>query len=291
MRALAATVVAVALLVTTVPAEAHPLPKTEEASRELVGNVLADVDTTGAKMLRHAQKLVKAAQRQLDALPLPEGPGATIGALEVRAVLTQPGVRGVDQLLGALWLGASEGHWTGVYWVESNGAGSVFPTFADVDEMGVILYLDGGTLATGSSVNVTYHFLGLDGSYTKRDLGEIRILDEMPVLGRADVGGAHASARGEEPEAMLITPWNLFDHNVTMGVTLFGGTSVLDDITVTACGDFEARETEPGCRLLYVLPFEAGLTHVTVWHLDENGDRVDDRTLPRATLLRGFTWS
>lgn len=293
MRALAGVVALALLLMTTVPAEAHPFPKTEKVAREIVRDTLADTDAGGEKMLKLAQKLVRQAKRAADGLgvpPLPALPETTTGALEIRATLVQPGVRGHDFLLGAMWLGASEDHWTGAYWIETDMGGSVFPNLIDLNENGVLMYVDGGGLVAGDSVDVTYHFLGFDGVHTVHPLGEIPMFSDMPVLDRVDIGGAHASARGEEPEALLITPWNLFDHRVTMGITLSSEHGTLDDITIAGCADFEATQTEPGCRLLYVVPFGAALSSVSVWYLNAEGERVVDRELTRGELLAGTTF-
>ena len=88
----------------------------------------------------------------------------------------------------------------------------------------------------------------------------------------------------------MITPWNTMDRNVTMGMTLLAGDVHLEDITVAGCEDFTASQTEPGCRLLYILHFSPALTHIEIWHTDDQGARVVDRTLPRLALLVGATY-
>lgn len=297
MRPVLAASLALVLLVSVLPAEAHPLPKTEQATRELVKDVLADTDESGAKMLRDAKKLLRTIKGTVDGVGVPPLPGTPAlpsteqGALEIRTTLVQPGVRGHDMTLGAMWLGSSHAYWTGVYWIESDGAGQVLPNVMDVNENGLILFVDGGSLALGESVNVTYHFLGLDGQHIVQPLGAIPILPAMPVLDRMDLGGAHASTRGKDPEAIFLTPWNLYDHNVTAGMTIFGGDEVLEEEIITACADWQAQVIEPGCRLLYLLPLADAATSLQLWSLDADGERIVEREVTRAQLEAGVTFT
>lgn len=290
-----ALVLAMALVVTALPVDAKPgapLPKTEKAAKAMARDVLQDTDDTSAKLLAKARKLLRTVRDDAaGAVPpvpgLPPLPTTAQGALEVRASLVQPGVLGVDMLVGAIWVGASEHYWTGVYWAESDGAGQLTPRAVDLGTEGTILFVEGGALATGAAVNITYHFLGLDGRHVVHALGAIPIYGATPLLDRVDVGGAHASSSGGDHEALLITPWNLFGRNVTMGLTSLAGDEIVDDITLTACADWEAEVVEPGCRMLYALAFPAELTSLELWYLDGSGERVVERQLTRAELLAG----
>ena len=175
--------------------------------------------------------------------------------------------------------------------MESDGAGQLTPRLLEVNEHGLLLFAEAGLLARGASVNITYHFLGLDGSHLVHALGQVPILAQTPELGRADVGGAHASSRGGPYEALLLTPWNLLAREATVGLTARAGGEVIEDVVVTACADWELERMEPGCRLVYALPFPPALTSLEVWHEDEEGARVVDRVLSRAQLVAGFTFS
>lgn len=287
MRPVLATSLAFLLVVSALPAEAHPLPKTEQATREIVKDVLTDTDGSGAKLLRTAWRMVRDLQRAVP--PTPGLPETKQGELEIRATLVQPGVLGQDMTLGMMWIGASEAYWTGVYWIESDGAGQKAPNVMDVSEQGLLLFVDGGSLSGTSSVDITYHFLGLNGVHVVHELGEIPLLAQTPVLDRVDVGGARATS-GEENDIVFLTPWNIYDHNVTAGITIVGGSDVLVDETITACGDWQAEVIEPGCRLLYALPFGDAATAVRLWSLDEDGERRVEREISRADLLRGVTF-
>lgn len=294
MRPVLATYVALLLLVSALPAEAHPFPKPEQATREAARDVLADTDDSGAKMLRDARKLLRTLAGTVDGAtlpPIPAPPETESGALEIRSTLVQPGVKGQDMTLGAMWLGSTNAYWTGVYWVESDGAGQVLPKVLDVNENGLIMFIEGGALARGASVNVTYHFLGLDGQHVVHRLGAISLLDEMPVLDKMDLGGAHASSRGKQPEAVFLTPWNLYAHNVTAGITILAGDDVLEDEIITACADWEAQVIEPGCRLLYLMPLADAATSLHLWSLDEHGERLIERVLARGELEAGVTFT
>lgn len=294
MRAVTVAVLAVLFVAASLPAEAHPLPKTEKAVREVVKDTLAEVDQDGADLLIMAHKLVKEARKAtgIGEIPVPGLPSApSNGRIEIRASLAQPGIQGQDETISILWLGSAGEPWTGAYWVETTeSAGVVIPSLMEIDEVGLLLFLDGGAQTNATSLTATYHFLGLDGRYTKHVISNIPLLASVPVLDHVEVGGAHASQRGKEPEAILLTPWNTMDRNVTMGITLLAGNSVLYEETVAGCEDWQASETEPGCRLLYVMPLTSALTRVQVWHLEPDG-RVVDRELSRAVLEGGFTFS
>lgn len=287
MRPVFASFLALFLVVSALPAQAHPFPKTQQAARELVKDVLADTDESGAKLLRTAHRMVRDLQGTVP--PTPGLPETKQGELEIRATLVQPGVLGKDMTLGVLWIGASEAYWTGVYWIESDGAGQKAPSVIDVNEQGLLLFVDGGSLAGASSVDITYHFLGVNGVHAVQRLGEIPLLAQTPVLDRVDVGGARATS-GEENDIVFLTPWNLYDHNVTAGITILGGSEVLVDETITACGDWQAEVIEPGCRLLYALPFGDAATALRLWSLDGQGERRVEREISRADLLRGVTF-
>lgn len=273
MRAAAPAALALALLVLAagVPADAKPI----HAGPKIVRHTLRDTGETAVMLLAEARALVP---------PLP----TRNGELEIRAVLTQPAVRGVDETMAVLWVAAKGGTWKGAYWAEGT-AGNFAPHYLEIDEVGVLLYLEGAALAQGDTVDATYRFLGVDGRLQARPLGPIPVLGEMPVLDRVDIGGALAVEREDLP-AILITPWNLHDHDVTMGLTLRAGDDAIETYVAPACADVNATSTEAGCRLLYVLPIPAALTHLDVWHL-EDGARVVDRTLERASLLAGETFT
>lgn len=298
MRPVLAATFALLLVVSALPAEAKLLPKTEKATREFVHDVLVDTDESGAKMLRTAKKMVRALQDEADKLPpvpglppAPEPPTTEQGELEIRLTLTQPGVKGQDMTLGAMWIGSSRAYWTGVYWAEGGDAGEIVPNVMDVNEGGLVLFVDGGSLATGNAINVTYHFLGLNGVHVVHKLGEIPILAQMPAVDRIDVGAAAASDRAEGIDYLFLTPWNLYDHNVTAGITILNGDEILHDETITACGDYTAEVMEPGCRLLYAMPFADEATTLQLWSLDENGERVIEREIARDALLLGVTFA
>lgn len=288
MRALVAASFALILMLSAVPAEAKLLPKTRGEAQGLVRDVLEDTDASGAKMLRAARKMVRGLQET--APPVPDLPTTEQGTLEIRTTLVQPGVRGKDMMLGALWVGASRAYWTGVYWIESDVGGQKAPQLLDVNENGLLLFVDGGSLAPGASLNVTYHFLGANGKHVVHALGEIALLETTPVLDRIDVGGAVASS-GEEPDVLFLTPWNLYDHNVTAGVSILAGDEVLDEETMTACGDWEAEVMEPGCRLLYAFPFDRAATSLRIWSLGADGERRIEREISRSDLLDGVTFA
>ena len=291
MRPLLAASFAVLLIASVLPAEAHPLPKTEQATRELVRDVLADTDHHGAKLLREAKKLLRELNATLPGVPAPPPlPTTEQGALEIRATLVQPGIRGQDETLGVMWIGASKAYWTGVYWIESDSAGQKHPNVMDVNEHGALLFVDAGALATGASTNITYHFLGVNGIHIVHELGEIALLDETPVLDRVDVGGASASS-GRELDVVFLTPWNLYDHNVTAGMTILAGDAVLEEETITACADWQLELMEAGCRILYAFPFDDAATSLQLWSLDENGARKLEREMSRAELLAGVTFA
>lgn len=276
MRApgLAAIVLALLVVAAGVPADAKPRPG--HHAMKLVRHALAETEEGAATLLTDARAL------------LPRLP-ARNGDLEVRAVLTQPAVRGEDETMAIVWLAAREGAaWKGAVWADG-ATGSVAPSYLELDEVGVLLSLEGTALARDGLVDATYHFLGVDGKHRALALGPIPVLDTMPVLPRVDVGGAIAVEREDLP-AILVTPWNLLERNVTMGLTLRAGDVALDTLTAPACADLDATHTEPGCRHLYVLPLDDTLTHVDLWRM-EDGARVVDRTLERAELLAGVTFT
>lgn len=293
MRAVAALLaIAVVLVAAGTPALAHPFPKTEKAVREIRHETLDGADEDLAGALLAARDLVREARKAakdvvLPTLPGLPGPGP---AIEVRASLKQPGIQGQSETLHYAWVGAASGAWRGAYWIQSS-EGTTTPGLTEIDQNGVVFALTGGALSTASSVQVTYHFLALDGAYTVHEVGSIPLLPEPPETGRADVGGAHATpGSASHPASILLTPWNLVGRNATIGLTLLADGAELASHTAPACEDIEATETEPGCRLLYALPLDASLTSVQVWHL-ENGSKVVDRELTRAQLLAGHIYA
>ena len=285
MRAVACSVVLLVLLASAgTTALAQPFPKSAAAAKHVVRDTLRDADQTAADALLAAHKLVRDMRKGIPTLPSAEGD------IEVRAVLKQPGIQGRDELLSAMWVGADAGTWRGVYWIVSS-EGTTFPGLLEVDQNGILLMLDGGRFALGDRIDATYHFLDLDGRHTTRDMGRFPLLPATPTVGRADLGGAIATeGSASHPPAILLSPWNLFGANATIGVTLRAGDAELESVTAPACGDIEATETEPGCRLLYALPLAPELTTLEVWHL-EGGERVVDRELTRAELIAGYTFA
>lgn len=287
--ALPALAVVATLILAGVPVDAKPFPKTREATRAFAHDVLDEADSDGAKLLREAQSLVRTLRETVGGLGLP-GPIEN-GALETRLSLAQPGIRGGDEIISAVWIGADTGRWSGAYWIETN-TGARSPNFIEIDEEGTLLLLDAGPLAVADHVDITYHFLGVDGVHTTRYVGSAPMLDASPVLDHADFGAGVASARGEAPEILLVSPWNLHDRNMTLHMTLHAGDDVLDEVTVVGCADALAQETEPGCRLLYLGLFAPELTSISLWHADKTtGERVIDRALTRDELLRGYQFT
>lgn len=277
MRALglAALLLAILVVAAGMPADAKPRHAPHHAPK-VVRHALAETGEGAAALLNEARSL-------LPLLP------ARNGDLEIRAVLTQPAVRGQDETMAIVWIAAREGAaWKGAVWADG-ATGSAAPNYVELDEVGVLLYLDGALLARDGVVDATYHFLGVDGKHHALALGPIPVLETMPVLDRIDLGGAIAVEREDLP-AILVTPWNLFDQNVSMGLTLRAGDRALESLSAPACADLAATHTEPGCRMLYVLPLDDALTHLDVWHM-QGGARVVDRTLERGELLAGATFT
>lgn len=286
-RVLPAFAIVALLVLAGVPADAKPFPNTREAARDLARDVLDDADSDGAKLLRDAQRLVKTARETVGGLGLTGL--VENGALEARVSLAQAGVREVDELIAVVWVGADSGRWAGAYWIETN-TGARSPNLLEIGEEGTLLLLDAGPLAVADHVDITYHFLGIDGVHTTHHVGTAPMLDATPVLDRAEFGAGVGSTRGEWPEIFLVSPWNLFDRNMTLGLTLYGGEEVLEDLIVAGCADALAQETEPGCRLLYLGAFRPEFTSVALWHLEE-GERVLDCELTRADLEAGYQFT
>lgn len=278
---LVALVLAFALLAAALPAEAKPGPKLDRAAWKLVKATLRAGDATTDDALALAARLVEDAG-VAGALPAPQ-------ALELRATLAQPAVRGQDDLLATVWA-ASPGGWRGAYWIESE-AGSTSPALLALDDQGTMIGAFGGANLAASFVRVVFHFLSQDGEHTDHAARTTLALDAAPVTGAADVGGAALSERGRAPEALLVTPWNLVGRATSIGFTLRAGDAQLRDVPATACADLSAREVEPGCRALYVVPFPDEATAIDVWHLDAQGARIVDRTIARAELAAGVSYA
>lgn len=283
MRGVAALAVAiVAMLLVSGHAGALPAPRVREAAPQVVDVVLDVVDTRAEAMAERAERLVARARGPLGLVPSMQD------GVEVRVAMVQPVLRGDDDIAAALWIAADGALWTGAYWVESD-AGISAPNLIQLDGEGSVLLLEAGEHAKGVHIHATLHLLGVDGVATRHALTPIPVLDALPTTGGAEAGGAAASARGEGNEALFITPWNLAGGPRVMGMTLRAGGAILSDIRVGGCENPAAKESERGCRPLYVLRFAPELTHVELWHV-ENGVRVVDRTLPRDALLAGLTF-
>lgn len=294
MRAVAWASLGVAfclLAVAAAPAEAKPFPKTRKAVHETVKEVLVEADEDGAEALARAQALLEDAASMLDGAG---GLVPTLAAqptLEVRASFVQPGFQGRDDVLSVTWVGASEGVWTGVHWLLSDD-GMVRPNLLEVTEEGLLLYMFGGSLSLDDKIEgASYHFLGLDGREVVHELPTIPLLADVPVLDKVSLAGGDASARGKAPEAILLSPWNTMGDAVTMGITLRSGDKTLQEFTLSDCDDPSATQTAAGCRLLYVLELRPDVTHVELWHLDEEVGRVVDETHERHDLERGVTFA
>lgn len=278
MRPAAAMALALAAcLILAGPAGAKPLARAE-ISAPLVGHVLVQAHADDAARLAQAERLVAQARALA---PLPAG-----GSLEIRASFAQPGVRGEDHVVAALWIAARSDDWAGAYWIDSD-AGVLRPNLATLDAGGSILLVDAGRLALGAEANLTFHFLGLDGRRVDHRIERIPMLDGVPTIGRVDVGGIAATTRGEEPEALFVTPWNLMGAPVAMGMTLRAGDATLSDIAVGGCADPDAPVSEHGCRPLYILRLAPEASHLDLWHVDEEGVRVVDATYDRAQMEAG----
>lgn len=298
----AACAVAVLLLAVAAasPVDAKPsklFPETRKAVREMAHDTLIEADHTTAEMLREARRLVRETGDAAGGLlgPAPGLPALPTpprnGQLEVRAVMTQPGFQGMDDVLAVLWIGASSGTWTGAYWLESDD-GMVLPNLLEVGEEGLLLFMYGGSLSLDDSVEgARYRFLGIDGAMRSHALPDIPLLPGQPVLDKVSLAGADASTRGEAPEALLLAPWNTMPQDVTMGITLLSNGDTVEDFTIAGCQDPEASVTEAGCRLLYVLELTPDVTDLELWHLDATGARVVDETHDRLALQMGVSFA
>lgn len=300
MRAAAVSVVLCFLVLAVAsPVEAKPFPQAQAAARHMVRDTLQDADHTTAKLLREAHGMIREARENATALlPSPGSPALPAlpappqnAPLEVRAVMTQPGFQGQDDILAVLWIGATSGTWTGAYWVQSDD-GMVFPNLLEVNEEGLLLFMYGGSLSLDDSIDdASYHFLGIDGAHVTTKIPSIPLLDGVPVLDRVSLAGADASSRGKAPEALFLAPWNTMAENVTMGVTLLDDGVAREEFTIAGCDDPSATVTEAGCRLIYVLELAPEITDLELWHLDADGNRIVDETHDRLSLEMGVTYS
>lgn len=255
---LAPAVLALLLLAALLPtAAAGPVPQTEAALRHVVKDTLREADHAGAQLVREAHALAPS-----PLLPLPD----RSGGLETLALFTQPAVRGADDLLAAAWIAPTKASWSGVYWIESE-AGVVTPRSLTVGADGALLTLYGGSLAVTDAVQVSFRFLGPNGTVWSLDAPTLDVLDATPVRERVDFGGAVATSHGRAglPELVLFSPWNVLGHDARMGFTLAraDGTPVATAV-VGGCADPADETSEAGCRPLY-LAMRSDAETLSVW--------------------------
>ncbi|HUR69885.1 MAG TPA: hypothetical protein VM370_11625 [Candidatus Thermoplasmatota archaeon] len=272
------------LLISAMPASAGmPFPETRHAARALVRDSVDELDGTAAGAIGAARALLSQVRNGLPAMLMHNG------ELEVRAGFAQPVVRGQEDFLSLVWAGSGEDPWLGVYWIETP-MGVRSPNLLQVEPDGAFLFLDAGITELPDSVDITYHFLGVDGKQIDHHVGVSQVLDFLPDAGRVDLGAAIATARGSEPEAIFFTPWNLLGADAIVGFTTYAGDEVLEEYLVVSCADFETTTMESGCRQLYIGLFSPELTSFALWH-EEAGVRITDVELSRADLIAGYSFT
>jgi hypothetical protein len=199
----------------------------------------------------------------------------------------QPALLGRDDVVATLWVHASGGpSWRGVYWITS-GAQTDGPHQLTVQGEGEFVPFRAGSLALGvEKMSPVFHFLGPNGTTWERPVGEIPVLRHAPTRGHAVLSGAAASdhGRADVPEALMIAPWNALDHAVVLGLDFLAADgSLVERVNVGGCADPASALTEPGCRVVFLLPREGA--RVALWH-EEGGARVVDATHRIARLAR-----
>lgn len=289
MRSAAALLALVLLVPLGALAEGAPAREAAGDARPTLRDAVEDARGEPGAALREARALVR--ELRHDARALVHDAMAPQAPVEIRANLLQAGLAGQDETVSVLWVGAGGEAWRGAYWIES-AQGSTTPGLLSLDATGALFFLDAGRLALQGEVDATYRFLGADGSLVSHRVRDVPLLAAAPDTGRIEIAGAHATEAGDHhPAALLLTLWNLHDDATVMGVTTYAGARALETYAAGGCEDPATPASEPGCRPLFVLHFDPGLTHVEAWREDAQGRRVVERSLARDALLAGHLFA